>query len=185
MTRSNTMTYTSRRSNHAESSTTGARRARQEVSDRDQTDEEDGTGNADGDDAEFHSRPTQQAGQTSTLGGGESHQSKAAARKKSEMGAAVSHTPDGRERDVQANESPAIFQAYRRLVTDTIKMVLYATQRRQAIKKEDINKKGEIGMLVVALKRSLIQLLSIDRTSKCCRRTPQFGRLFSRTRRSN
>jgi hypothetical protein len=36
------------------------------------------------------------------------------------------------------------FQAYEKLVSETVTMALYATQRRQAIKKDDINKKSAL-----------------------------------------
>lgn len=91
MTRSNNHTYGSRRSNHAESSTTAARRTRQETPDRDRTDDEDVADSGEEDYAEAPSRPTQRA-QASTQGGTESHQSRNAAAKKREMGAAVSAT---------------------------------------------------------------------------------------------
>ncbi|KAG7571035.1 hypothetical protein FFLO_00999 [Filobasidium floriforme] len=119
MARSNAITYASRRSNHAESSTAGARRAVQAESDRDRTDSEGGSASED-DQAEFQSRPTQGTAQTGTqAGAAESHQSRAAANMKAGMGST----------------------AYERLVSETINMALYATQRRQAIKKDDINKK--------------------------------------------
>jgi hypothetical protein len=140
---SNAKTYTSRRSNHAESSTTGARRNVRAESDRDRTESEGGSESED-DEAELQSRPTQRTVPTGTQGGAtESHQSRAAANMKAEMGHRVSNSSlfsyHGR---LGSLYDPDCHQAYERLVSETINMALYATHRRQAIKKDDINKKS-------------------------------------------
>lgn len=145
MARSDAITYASRRSNHAESSTAGARRAVPAESDRDRTDSEGGSASED-DEAEFQSRPTQGTAQTGTqTGAAESHQSRAAANMKAGMGHAVSSSSllscCG---SLESSDDLNCPQAYEKLVTETITMALYATQRRQAIKKDDINKKSAL-----------------------------------------